>query len=57
MSKGNPRAGLGFENKGVSGVKQVTQLVSDGFDIYQQSGRLEEYANDYRIESIDGYNR
>lgn len=35
----------------------MTQLVSDGFDIYQQSGRLEEYANDYRIESIDGYNR
>lgn len=33
------------------------QLVSDGFDIYQQSGELEEYANGYRIESIDGYKR
>ena len=32
-------------------------MVSDGFDIYQQSGGLEEYANGYRIESIDGYNR
>ena len=35
LSKGNPRARIGFDKKGVSGVKQVTQLVSDGFDIYQ----------------------
>lgn len=57
LSKGNPRARIGFGKKGASGVRQVTQLVSDGFDIYQQSGGLEEYANGYRIESIDGYNR
>lgn len=57
LSKGNPRARIGFDKKGVSGVKQVAQLVSDGFDIYQQSGGLEEYANGFRIESIDGYNR
>ena len=57
LSKGNPMARIGFDKRMASTIKQVTQTVSDGFDIYQQSGRLEEYANGYRIESIDGYNR
>ena len=57
LSEGNPRARIGFDKKGATGVKQVTQLVSDGFDIYQQSGQLEEYANGFRVESIDGYER
>ncbi len=57
LSEGNPKARIGFDKKGVSSVKQVTQLVGDGFDIYQQSGGLEEYKNGYRVESIDGYNR
>ena len=57
LSEGNPRARIGYDKKGVNGVKQVTELVSDGFDIYQKSGQLEEYANNYRIESIDGYER
>ncbi len=57
LSEGNPRARIGYDKKGATGVKQVTQLVSDGFDIYQQSGQLEEYANGFRIETIDGYER
>jgi len=50
-------ARIGFDKRMASTVKPVTQTVSDGFDIYQQSGQLEEYANGYRIESIDGFNR
>ena len=57
LSEGNPRARIGFDKKTATGTKQVTQLVEDGFDIYQQSGQLEEYADHYRIEQIDGYNR
>lgn len=57
LSEGNPRARISYDKKGVNGVKQVTELVSDGFDIYQKSGQLEEYSNSYRIESIDGYER
>ena len=57
LSSGNPRARIGFEKKQASSVKQVIQLVDDGFDLYQQSGGLEEYSDGYRIESIDGYNR
>ena len=57
LSEGNPRARIGYDKKGANGLKQVTELVSDGFDIYQKSGMLEEYSNNYRIESIDGYER
>lgn len=57
LSEGNPRARIGYEKKQQNGVKQVIQLVSDGFDLYQQSGGLEEYADGYKIESINGYNR
>ncbi len=56
LSKGNPRARIGFDKKMASTVKQVTRLVEEGFDIYQQSGELEEYRN-FRIESIDGFKR
>lgn len=57
LSEANPRARIGYDRKGANGIKQVTELVSDGFDIYQKSGQLEEYSNNYRIESIDGYER
>ena len=57
LSEGNPQARIGYDKKGASSVKQVTELVSDGFDIYQKSGGLEEYRDGYRVESIDGYNR
>ena len=57
LSEGNPQARIGFDKKGGSSVRQVTQLVGDKFDLYQQSGGLEEYRDGYRIESIDGYNR
>lgn len=55
LSKGNPRALLGFDKKTRTGTKQVSQYVTDGFDIYQQSGELEEYADGYHVESINGY--
>lgn len=55
LSDGNPRAWLSFDKKTKTGVKTVTQVVTDGFDLYQNSGELQEYANGYRIESIDGY--
>ena len=57
LSEGNPRAVIGFDKRVGNGVKQVTQIVSDRFDIYQNSGELQEYADNYRITEIDGYNR
>ncbi len=57
LSEGNPRARLGFDKQVGNGVKQVTQWVSDRFDVYQHSGELQEYEDNYRITEIDGYNR
>lgn len=57
LSKGNPMARIGFDMRMTSGIKPVVRPVSDGFDIYQQSGQLQEYAHGYRVESIDGFNR
>ncbi|MBQ3732784.1 MAG: DEAD/DEAH box helicase family protein [Bacteroidales bacterium] len=57
LSKGNPMARIGFDKRMASTIKPVIQTVSDGFDIFQQSGQLQEYAHGYRIESIDGFNR
>lgn len=57
LSEGNPRARIGFDKKTANGTRQVTELATDGFDIYQKSGQLEEYADHYRIEQIDGYER
>lgn len=55
LSEGNPRARIRFEQKTNSGIKQVVKTVNEKFDIYQNSGSLEEYRNNYRIERIDGF--
>ena len=55
LSEGNPVARISFDKKESSSVRPVTRTVSDGFDIYQQSGGLEEYRDGFKVESIDGY--
>lgn len=57
LSEGNPRARIGFDKRVGNGVKQVTQIVSDRFDLYQNSGELQEYAEGWRVTEIDGYSR
>ena len=57
LSSGNPRARIRFEQKTKSGIKQIVRTVDEKFDIYANSGELEEYRNGYRIERIDGFRR
>lgn len=57
LSEGNPRARIGFDKRVGSGVKQETQIVGDRFDLYQNSGELQEYAEGWRVTEIDGYSR
>ena len=54
LSKGNPQARIGFDIKTANGTKQTNKLVSEGFNLYEQSGELEEYKDGYIIERIDG---
>ena len=54
ISKGNPQARLRFDIGTTSNTKQVTRLVSEGFNLYEHSNQLEEYKDNFIVQSIDG---
>lgn len=54
LSKANPTATIQFHTKGASGVKTVSRKVGIGFNLYPNSGELEEYKNNFVVKSIDG---
>jgi len=55
ISTGNPQARINFDVMRKSGtIAQQSKVVSDGFDLYAQSGGLEEYSNGFVIDRIDG---
>lgn len=55
ITKGNPQARINFDVMRKSGtVSQQSKIVSEGFDLYEHSGRLEEYRNGFVIDRIDG---
>lgn len=49
----NPTATLEFNVKGATGIKKITRIVNEGFNLYEQSGNLQEYKG-YTISRIDG---
>lgn len=55
ISTGNPKARINFDVMRKSGtIAQQSRIASEGFDLYQQSGGLEEYSGGFVIERIDG---
>lgn len=56
VSKGkNPQARIIYDIIGNTGnVRQTTKLVNEGFDLYEQSGQMAEYRDNYVVERIDG---
>lgn len=55
LSKENyPTATLEFDFKGAKGVRKVTKKVNEGFNLYDQSGEMEEYKDGYVVTAIDG---
>lgn len=54
IGQGNPQARISFDVKTANGFKQITKLVGEGFNLYEQSGELAEYDNHFIVESIDG---
>lgn len=54
ISKGNPQARISFDIKTASGTKQVTRLVGEGYDLFEQSGGLAEYRDRCIVKRIDG---
>ena len=45
LSKAAPTATIQFDVKGASGVRKVTKTVNEGFNLYPNSGEMEEYKN------------
>lgn len=54
LSKAYPTATIQFDVKGTSGVRQVTRTVNEGYNLYEQSGNMEEYHNNFVVKTIDG---
>ena len=54
ISKGNPQARISFDVKTATGTKQTSKVVGEQFDLYAQSGELNEYRNNFIVERIDG---
>lgn len=51
----NPQARITYDIIGSSGnLQRVTKSVDEGFNIYEHSGRLAEYRDNYIVEHIDG---
>ena len=48
-----PTASLEYNVKGANGIKKTTRIVNEGFNLYEQSGNLNEYLG-YTISRIDG---
>ena len=54
IGKGNPQARISFDIKTANGTKQVTRLVGEGYDLFEQSGGLAEYRDRCIVKRIDG---
>jgi len=54
LSKGVPTATIEFEKKGKTGVRKITRVVKEGYNLFDNSDKLNEYRNGYTVSSIDG---
>ena len=54
LSKADPTATLQFDYKGATGLRKKTMKVGIGFNLYDNSGYLDEYRNSFVVKFIDG---
>ena len=54
LSKAAPTAMIQFDYKTSKGIKKITRIVNEGFNLYDNSGELEEYKNGFTITRING---
>lgn len=55
ITTGNPQARINYDVMRKSGtIAQQSKVVGDGFDLYEQSGGLEEYSDGFVVDRIDG---
>ena len=54
LSKAAPTATIQFDFKGATGIRKVTKTVGIGFNLYDNSGNLDEYKVGFVVKFIDG---
>ena len=54
LSKADPTATIQFDFKGATGIRKKTAKVGIGFNLYDNSGNLDEYKNGFVVKFIDG---
>lgn len=54
LSKSAPTATIQFDCKGAKGIRKITRVVSEGYNLYDNSGHMEEYKQGFVVSRIDG---
>ena len=54
LSKAAPTATIQFDYKGANGIRKVSRTVGSGYNLYDNSGQLDEYQNNFIVKQIDG---
>ena len=54
LSKAAPTATIQFDYKGANGIRKVSRTVGIGYNLYDNSGQLDEYWNNFVVKQIDG---
>lgn len=54
LSKAAPTATIQFDYKGASGIRKITRTISEGYNLYDNSGSMEEYKQGFVVSRIDG---
>lgn len=54
LSEKNPTATIQFDCKTKTGTKKVSRTVGEGYNLYQNSGELEEYKDNFIVNCING---
>ncbi len=54
LSKAAPTATIQFDYKGASSIRKITRTISEGYNLYDNSGSMEEYKQGFVVSHIDG---
>lgn len=54
LSRSDPTATLEFDFKGAAGIRKISRIVGIGYNLYDNSGQLDEYKLGFVVKAIDG---
>jgi len=54
LSKSAPTATIQFDCKGVKSIRKISRKVGIGYNLYDNSGQMEEYKTSFVVKNIDG---